>query len=155
MVATSNFRRQKGAMKQALYWGSTGTGRHRTKFRRPSLLAPGICTHLPLIHLPFVGWGQWNHHDGNKLYLFPRGIFLQLCTFYVTFIKESCYFGDMTDSQVPRVEKPRITWMNLLAFRKIMTAFRASRFNIIFSCSMEVGLLTLCKACNEYIPREK
>jgi hypothetical protein len=62
-------------MKDAPYCGPIGTGLHHTQFNRPGDLAPGIYSHLSLIHVPFVGHGQRNRHNGNKVYLFPRGLF--------------------------------------------------------------------------------
>jgi len=99
LVATSDFRRHKGDMKEAPYCGPIGTGCHRTKFNRPGDLTPGICSHLSLIHVPFVGRGQRNNHNGNKVSFVSEGYILKFCTFYVILIKESCYFGGITDNE--------------------------------------------------------
>ena len=155
LVATSDFRRHKGGMKVAPCCGPIDTGRHRTKFNRPGDLTPGICSHLSVIHVPFLGHGQQNHHNRNKISFVSEGYILQFCTFCVILIKESCYFGGITDNEFSMVEKRGTAWTNRLALRKKMTAFRGYRFLIIFSCSMKVGLLTLCKVYNEYISREK
>lgn len=97
LVATSDFRRRKDDMKEAPYCGPIGTGCHRTKFNRPGDRTPGICSHLSLIHVPFVGHGQRNHHNGNTISFVSEGYILQFCTFYVILIKESCYFGGITE----------------------------------------------------------
>jgi hypothetical protein len=75
-------------VKDAPYCGPIVTGLHRAKFNRPGDLSPGICSHLSLIHVRFVGHGHRNHHNGNKVYLFPRGIFYLFGLFILYSLKK-------------------------------------------------------------------